>query len=232
MSEVLPPTDVTWALVLSDDGQRVLRQEQKLLGRFLSEDDLRQAGLLGLHRAAQRFDPALGFKFSTYARKWVRAEMTAAIERSRPLRVPYATITSRIRDLERTLREQPDLSEADVARKLGISADRLANIRAASAASYVPVADLDDEPLLGTAHNPETRLIAWQAARALPDAIADVLAGLPSRMRRIVVMYFGLFGAPARTLEAISEVLGCSEERVRQLLHVALADLRVRLERP
>ncbi len=225
------PSDPLWSLVLSDEGQRVLQQELSRLRRFLSEEDLRQAGLLGLHRAAERFNPALGFRFSTYARKWVRAEMTAAIEHSRPLRVPYGTITSRIRDLERILTTEPDLTEADIARKLGVSADRLANIQAARVAATLPINEVIDESLLGVSPDPETALIEDEQAIG-PEEIARVLLHLPSRRRRIVVMYFGLFGSPARTLSAISVVLGCSEERVRQLLHIALDDLRGLLERP
>ncbi len=225
------PHDPAWSLVLSEDGQRVLDQELRRLRRFLSEDDLRQAGLIGLHHAARRFEPALGFRFSTYARKWVRAEMTAAIERSRPLRVPYATITSRIRDLERILLTQPDLPDADIARRLGVSMDRLANIQAARVAAYIPVEDLD-EPIATATADPEAGLIALQTRRALPEALSSALLDLPSRRRRIVVMYFGLYGTTPKTLESISAVVGRSEERVRQLLHLALDDLRVRLEQP
>ncbi len=129
MPEVPTQTEpALWSLVLSDEGRKAIAIEMKPLRRFLNEDDLHQAGVLGVYRAAQRFDPSRGLKFTTYARWWARAEMTAAIERSRPVRVPYATITSRIRDLEQILAEHPTLTAVALAEKLGVTTDRLLDI--------------------------------------------------------------------------------------------------------
>ena len=44
------------------------------------EDDVRQEGRRGLFRAAQKFDPSLGYKFSTYAGVWIRKYVRKAVE--------------------------------------------------------------------------------------------------------------------------------------------------------
>ena len=215
-----------WSLVLSDEGQRVIEIELKPLRRFLNEEDLRQAGALGVYRAAERFDPSRGLKFSTYARWWARAEMTAAIECSRPVRVPYATITSRIRDLEQLLADDPSLTPGALAEKLGVTTDRLIDIQNARTAAYVPIEDFSDEAIWVEEQTPES--LYFDKLRE--EAVEEVLLGLPSRVRRILVMYFGLYEVSPKSLEGISQVVGCSEERTRQLLHAGLFELRRHLE--
>ena len=68
-----------WRLAMS--GRRIAHGEaRKLAGPFMDEEDLVQEGYIGLLRAAKRFDPDRDIRFSTDARWWVRAQMTAAID--------------------------------------------------------------------------------------------------------------------------------------------------------
>jgi len=54
----------------------------------LALEDALQAGSVGLVRAAEKFDPARGYKFSTYAYLWIRQSLTLEIDRSSTIRVP------------------------------------------------------------------------------------------------------------------------------------------------
>ena len=51
-------------------------------------EDALQAGAIGLCRAAEMFDPARGYKFSTYAYLWIRQSITNEVDKSGTIRVP------------------------------------------------------------------------------------------------------------------------------------------------
>ena len=84
--------NLRWKLAMS--GRRIAHGEaRKLAGPFMDEEDLVQEGYIGLLRAAKRFDPDRGIRFSTYARWWVRAQMTRAIDHTgRPVRLPGCAV--------------------------------------------------------------------------------------------------------------------------------------------
>jgi RNA polymerase sigma factor (sigma-70 family) len=86
------PRRLRWELAMS--GRRIAHGEaRKLAGPFMDEEDLVQEGYIGLLRAAKRFDPDRGIRFSTYARWWVRAQMTRAIDHTgRPVRLPGCAV--------------------------------------------------------------------------------------------------------------------------------------------
>ncbi len=56
--------------------------------RHVALDDALQAGSIGLVRAAEKFDPARGYKFSTYAYLWIRQSLTFEIDHSGTIRIP------------------------------------------------------------------------------------------------------------------------------------------------
>lgn len=76
--------EIRWGFVLQweDAARQVARRFLPVAGGCPLED-LEQAARLGLHRAAEGFDPERGFRFSTYARWWVRASMQQAVARHR-----------------------------------------------------------------------------------------------------------------------------------------------------
>ncbi|MEO0603368.1 MAG: sigma-70 family RNA polymerase sigma factor, partial [Myxococcota bacterium] len=118
---------VRWELAMS--GRRIAHGEaRKLAGPFMDEADLVQEGYIGLLRAAKRFDPDRGIRFSTYARWWVRAQMTRAIDHTgRPVRLPGCAV-EQTRNLRKAIKRFEDLGAdytvSDLADEVGIDKKR------------------------------------------------------------------------------------------------------------
>lgn len=102
------------------------RYQSRLIHNSLESLDLVQAGNIGLIRAAEKFDPSRGYRFSTYAFWWVRQSVSRFIaENGRTIRVPppMAQLAARASAIQ-SRAEQP-LSNDDLARRLGESSNRL-----------------------------------------------------------------------------------------------------------
>jgi RNA polymerase primary sigma factor len=208
----------------------VIANARKYEGLDLPLLDLIQEGILGLIRAAEKFDYRKGFKFSTYATFWIRESIQRAIaNRARHIRLPVH-LGQRERRIERArqtllmrLGREPTDQELAEAAELELSAVReLGEMARVVTSLDRPVADGEETPL-GTliasdAEGPEERI----ETVVRRDAVRRALAGLPEAERRVVMLRFGIEGDDPTPLREAGRRLGMSADAVRRLERKAL----------
>lgn len=195
-------------------------------GGFLQFADLFQAGMRGLLRAMDLFDPYRGFEFSTYATNWIRQSITrTTADQERTIRIPVHAVQNLDKisaveeDLFWALGQEPSVEE--VARESGLAATQVSDLKERGK-TMLHVSDAALESV------PDERDEIEEAERAMASsAIAAILAKtLTEREHEIVVLRFGLGGREPQTLEEVGKAIGVTRERIRQIEAKALRKLR------
>jgi RNA polymerase sigma-32 factor len=204
------------------------------------DEDLIQQANLGLLKAADRFEPDMGFRFSTYASWWVRAEIQDyAYADWSLIRLPGASSLRRVffglRKAEAQLATEgtaPDQMDAALARHFGVDEDKIALIRerlqGRDLSLNQPMGDEDgaewQETLPDSRPLPDAAIGDKLAKGALWSILARHMQALAPRDREIVLGT--VVADDQKTLADLGEEYRISRERVRQLRERALARLR------
>jgi len=211
----------------------VLAQRRRTSGMALA--DLIQEGNLGLIRAVEKFDWRTGWKFSTYAKWWIRQAINDAVaNHSRTIRLP-ARIWAQLRELGMASAEFAAAygrspTNAELAEHLGVSTTRVEELL-----TWSVVPSSLSEPLGGEGGlelgdrvvDPEAHLQFDRGAAGVWRTEAERLLGvLGDREREVLRLRFGLGGEEVLSLGEAGRRLGLTGERVRQIQVAALAKLR------
>lgn len=216
----------------------VVALAKRYRNRGVSFLDLIQEGNAGLVKAVERFDPARGFRMSTYATWWIRQAMGRAIaDQARTIRIPAHVFDS----LGRVLRAQRMLTQElgreplidEIAKRVKLTPEQVINLLSfdRSTVSFDGADGEDtnyDETLSdASAESPSTAYDRVALSAALHEAMED----LSEREQAVMSLRFGLDDGRAKSLEEVGRMFGVTRERVRQIESRTLAKLRTPLAR-
>ena len=203
----------------------------------ISFGDLIAEGNLGLIRAVDYFDYSRGTRFSTYAAWWIRQAIRQSIlENSQTVHIPTYMVSlinqwrKNESELKNILNREPELKEmAEIMKMPKKKAKAISDI----VKTLATVSDISNNQDNQDGQSFE-EIIKDQNVEMPDDQITQkeenakairLIDRIGEREGSILRWHYGLDGQNAKSLQEISDLLGLTRERVRQLLKQALTNM-------
>jgi RNA polymerase primary sigma factor len=205
----------------------VVSVAKRYRGMGLPFGDLIQEGNIGLMKAVDKYDPDRGWRFSTYATWWVRQAVQRAVaDKGRTIRVPVHR-GDKLRKMARVYNElsaesEREPTDEEVAGRLGWSVEDVRDLKSSlwdATSLNQPLGSDPEATEIGELVEDEgASEVAGEVIGEMEmEWLSEAIEGLPERHRRVLIGRYGLGEQETETLAELSDELGISRERVRQV---------------
>lgn len=219
--------------------EKIANAYYQFAGNDLAFDDLRQAGMMGMLNAAEKFDPDRGNAFLTYAVWWMKQAVIREIyDHGFTIRIPVhmMEMIHKVNALDRSL-SMTVIGYRDrlikIAEELGTTEETIEQCLAVqnsflnTSSLDVPVGEAQDFVMLDLISDETVPSVEDEVCtNIMREKVVDALQILTKREQEVLDLRFGLTDGRERTLEDVGNILGVTRERIRQIEQKAFRKIR------